>query len=116
MQRTNRVITAVTVLVVTLANAGVLEVVHLRQHGVGRSASGDPQLAAGHRAGAHHDPSTCPFCLQFASGNKTVSPHLGTPVSLTADVTKDVVFPRTLFVPGVFLPSSPARAPPSICL
>ena len=34
-------------------------------------------------AGSHHDPSTCPFCIHFASGNKTVSPDFDTLLRLT---------------------------------
>jgi hypothetical protein len=100
-----------TVLGVTLANAGVLYAVHMHQHRTRCSASGGSQPA-----GSHHDPSTCPFCIQFASGNKTVSPDFGGSITLTIGPAQEVVSFWTFFLPSVFLPSSPARAPPSVCL
>jgi hypothetical protein len=111
VKQANRIITMAAVLCVTLANAGVLQVVHMHQHSTRRSASGGSGPA-----GRHHDPSTCPFCIQCASGNKAVSPDFGGPVSLPIGPAQDVVSFWTFFLPSVSLPSSPARAPPAICL
>jgi hypothetical protein len=116
VKQANRVITLVTVLGMALANAGVLHAVHMHQHGVRCSASDGSHPAGGDRSGSHHDPDTCSFCIQFASGNKTVSPDFGGPVSFALGPVQDMVCVWVSFVPSVSLPSSAARAPPSICL
>jgi hypothetical protein len=113
VRRLNRVITAVTVLVVALAQAGVLQVVHIHQHNVRDKAS---QPAGGHSAGHHHDPDTCPFCIQSAWGTKTLAPDLGAPVSLAPAVVAKAFFSTAFSASSVSLPSSPARAPPTVCL
>ena len=100
-------------LCVTLANAGVLQAVHLRQHSVRCSNSSPVEK---HPADGHHDPGTCSFCIHFASEHKTVSPDFVTAVCFVPEVAQDVVFLRAFFAPSVPLPSSPARAPPSVCL
>jgi len=105
------IIATAVMLCVALANAGVLHAAHMHQHSTSRSASGGSQPG-----GSRHDPSTCPFCIQFASGNKAVSPDFGGPVSFTIGPAQDVVSFQTFLLPSVSLPSSPARAPPSICL
>jgi len=111
MRQAKPIFATAVMLCVALANAGVLHAAHMHQHSTSRSASGGSQPA-----GSHHDPSTCPFCIQFASGNKTVSPDFDGPVSFTLGPVQDVVSFRVSFVPSVSLPSSPARAPPAICL
>ena len=112
MKQAKPIIVTAIMLCVVLANAGVLQAVHMHQHNsTSRSTSGGSGPA-----GSHHDPGTCPFCIQFASGNKTVSPDFGGPVSFTLGPVQDVVCVWVSFVPSVSLPSSPARAPPSICL
>ncbi|MCX5644167.1 MAG: DUF2946 family protein [Phycisphaerae bacterium] len=111
MKQAKPIIATAVVLCVAMVNAGVLHAVHMHQHSTSRSASGGSPPA-----GHHHDPSTCPFCIQFASGNKTVSPDFGGPVSFTLGPVQDVISFWTFFLPSVSLPSSPARAPPSICL
>jgi hypothetical protein len=97
---------------VILANAGVLQAVHTHQQRARRS---DPASAERRAAHGHHDPDTCPFCIQFTLGNKTVSPDFDIPLGFTLGAAQEVVSLWTFFPRGVFLPSSPARAPPSIC-
>jgi hypothetical protein len=97
-----RITVIATVLCVAMANAGVLYAVHMHQH------------STSHSAGSHHDPSTCPFCIQFASGNKVVSPDFGEPISLTVDPVQDVVSFHASFLPSMSLRFSPARAPPTV--
>jgi hypothetical protein len=104
-----RPIVATTVLLgVTLANAGVLQAVHIYEHH--RVRSGDSS-AADH----HHDPETCPFCLQFAFGRETVASDFGAALCLAWGVVQEVISPQSFLGPNVPLPSSPARAPPSVC-
>ena len=111
MNQAKPIIATAVMLCVALANAGVLHAAHMHQHNASRSASGSSQPGGG-----HHDHTTCPFCIQFASGNKAVLPDFGGPVSLTIGPAQDVVSFRTFLLPSVSLPSSPARAPPSVCL
>jgi hypothetical protein len=100
-------------LCVTLANAGVLQAVHMHQHSARYS---DSPPAERHPANSHHDPGTCSFCIHFASGHKTVSPDFGTAVCFTPEVIQEVIFLGAFFAPSVPLSSLPARAPPSVCL
>lgn len=111
MKQAKPIIATTVMLCVAMTNGGVLHAVHMHQHSTSRSTSGGSQPA-----GSHHDPSTCPFCIQSASGNKTVSPDFGGPVSFTLGPVQDVVSFWTFFLPSVSLSSSPARAPPSIYL
>jgi hypothetical protein len=114
-KQANCIIAMAAAVGVALANAGVLQVVHLHQHSMRCSASAASQPGGKNHSGSPHDPSTCPFCIQFASGNKTASPDFGAPVTLTSGVAQNVVCFWAFSLPSVFLPSSPARAPPSIC-
>ena len=116
VKQANCIITIAVALGMTLANAGVLHAVHVHQHSVQSNDGGGSGPAGSHPAGSHHDPSTCSFCLQFASGNKTVSPNFDTCVNFTPAAVQDVVFFQAFVLPSVFLCSSPARAPPSVCL
>jgi hypothetical protein len=116
VKQVNCIITMVVALGLTLANAGVLHAVHMYQHRVQSNDGGGSGPGGSHPSGSHHDPNTCPFCIQFASGNKTVSPHFGTLVNFTPAAVQDVVFCPAFVLPSVFLCSSPARAPPAVCL
>lgn len=107
------IVATAVILCVTLANAGVLHVVHMRQHSV-RSSDSSP--VERHPGDSHHDPETCSFCIHSASGHKTVSPDFSTAVCFTPEVTQEVVFLGTFLTPSVPLSSSPARAPPFVCL
>ncbi len=114
MKLANRILTVATVLCVALANAGVLHVVHVRQHSTcGNACDASPPGGKDH-SGSHHEPSTCSFCIQFASG-KAVSPHFAEHITCTADPAEELVSFRTFLLPSVSLSSLPARAPPLFC-
>lgn len=114
MKPAHRILTVATVLCVALANAGVLHAVHVRQHSTWGNASDTSRPGGKHHPGNHHDPDTCPFCIQCASG-KAVPPHFAEPITFTAAPAEELVSCGTFLLPSVALTSLPARAPPLFC-
>jgi hypothetical protein len=114
VNRAHRIISVLTVLCVALGNAGLWHVVHLHQHSVRCSAPDASRPGGKDRSGSHHDPSTCSFCIHFASG-KAVPAHFAEHVTWTADPAEELVPFGTFLLPSVSLSSLPARAPPLFC-
>jgi hypothetical protein len=110
----HRILTVATMLCVALANAGVLHAVHMRQHSTCGNGSDTSRPGGKHHSGNHHDPDTCPFCIQCASG-KTVPAHFAEHVTWIAGPTEERVSFGTFLLPSVSLSSLPARAPPLFC-
>jgi hypothetical protein len=114
VKQANCLITMAAVAGVVLANAGVLQAVHLHQHRVWDSASNTSGPGGTNHSGSHHDPSTCPFCTQLAS-SKTVPFCFPEHISLTIGPAEEVVLCRSFLPPSVFPSLLSARAPPSTC-
>ncbi len=114
MKQANCLITVATVLCVALANAGVLQAVHLHQHRLCRDASAASRPGGKEHAGSTHDPSKCSFCIQFASG-RAVPLHFAEHITLTVEPAEELVSSATFLLPSVSLTSLPARAPPLFC-
>jgi hypothetical protein len=114
VSRAHRIISVLTVLCAALANAGVLHAVHMRQHSTCGNGSDTSRPGGKHHSGNHHDPDTCPFCIQCASG-KTVPAHFAEHVTWIAGPTEERVSFGTFLLPSVSLSSLPARAPPLFC-